>query len=302
MPNCGVVDVGSNTVRLSIYHYENDSFKLLLGKKETVGLAGYVEKGYLSSAGMGEACRVIAQFQTLLRNLGIEELHVFATASLRNIVNTDEALAAVWGATGVEVEVLSGAQEAALSYLGALWGAPEVPGPGLLADIGGGSTELVVYEGENIRSAVSLPLGSLALFARHVEGIYPTPGEVKAMRRQVEEALSHVEPYPCAHLRGVGGTIRAAAKLRGLKPGQTLSGEDVRALCRRLKKGDREILREVLRLSPDRVHTLLPGLVILREVVKAFGVETVDVSAQGVREGYLLSHVLGKEAPHVQGG
>lgn len=301
MPNCGVVDVGSNTVRLSIYRYENGGFKLLLGKKETVGLAGYVKNGVLSPAGIQEACQVIAQFQNLLRNLGVEELHIFATASLRNIVNTDEALSAIWGATGAEIEVISGAEEAALSYLGALWGAPETADPGLLSDIGGGSTELVVCEDGNIRSAVSLPLGSLSLFTQYVEGIFPTAGEAKIIRRHVADALSRVEATPCTHLRGVGGTIRAAGKLCGLKPGQALAAQDIRALCRRLKKGDSETLRDVLRISPDRIHTLLPGLIILREIVKTFSVETVDVSLQGVREGYLLSRVLGKEAPYVQG-
>lgn len=302
MPNCGVVDVGSNTVRLSIYQYENGGFKLLLGKKETVGLAGYVENGVLSPTGIQEACRVIARFQNLLRNLGVEELHIFATASLRNIVNTDEALSAIWGATGAEVEVISGAEEAALSYLGALWSAPETTGPSLLSDIGGGSTELVVCENGILRSAVSLPLGSLSLFTQYVEGVFPAAGEVKAIRRHVADALERVKVTPCVHLRGVGGTIRAAGKLCGLKPVQSLTAQDIRALCHRLKKGDKETLREVLRISPDRIHTLLPGLIILREVVKAFSVETIDVSLQGVREGYLLSRVLGKEAPNVQGG
>lgn len=301
MPNCGIVDVGSNTVRLSIYRYEKESFKLLLGKKETAGLAGYVEQGSLCPEGIQSACRVIARFQSLLGNLGVEELHVFATASLRNIVNTDEAISAIWGATGVAVEVLSGAQEAALSYLGALWGVPAQAGPGLLADIGGGSTELVVYEREHIHSAVSLPLGSLSLFTRHVSGVFPTAGERKAIRSQVSQALAQVKPIPCAHLRGVGGTVRAAGKLRGLKPGQALPAQELQQLYRRLKKGDNAALHQILRLSPDRIHTLLPGLIILKDILNTFSVETVDVSPQGVREGYLLSRVLGKEAPHVQG-
>ncbi len=301
MPNCGIVDVGSNTVRLSIYRYEKESFKLLLGKKESVGLAGYVEQGSLSPAGVQAACRVIARFQALLGNLGVEELHVFATASLRNIVNTDEALAAIWGATGVTVEVLSGAQEAALSYLGALWGVPTPEAPGLLADIGGGSTELVVCDGDRLRSSVSLPLGSLSLFARHVSGVFPTAPERKAIRRQVWEALSRVETVPCAHLRGVGGTVRAAGKLLELKPEQSLPAEGFRDLYRQLKTGDNDALHRILRLSPDRIHTILPGLIILKEILKAFSVETVDVSSQGVREGYLLSRVLGKEASHAQG-
>lgn len=85
MATCGIADVGSNTMRLSIYQYDETGFRLLLNKKEMAGLAGYVRSGALSEGGILVACRVLTSFRDLLANLGIEELHVFATASLRNI-------------------------------------------------------------------------------------------------------------------------------------------------------------------------------------------------------------------------
>ena len=145
MPNCGIVDVGSNTIRLSIYQYNDLDFKLLLGKKETAGLAGYVENGRLAPEGIEIAARVLTDFRTLLDNLEIDQLHVFATASLRNISNTDEAVDAIQAAAGVPIQVITGSEEAALSFQGALHGTPKPEGQGLLADIGGGSTELVIY-------------------------------------------------------------------------------------------------------------------------------------------------------------
>ncbi len=300
MPNCGIVDMGSNTVRLSIYRYDGEDFKLLLSKKEIVGLAGYVKDGILSAEGIAQAAQAAAGFHTLLNNLDIDEFHVFATASLRNTVNTAEAVAAIRAAAGVEVSVISGSEEAALSYLGALHGAPETEGANLLVDIGGGSTELVVHEGGEILSGDSLPIGSLSLHTQHVSGLFPTEGEAKAIRRHIRQALDEVGPQPCPHLRGVGGTIRAAGKLCGLAPGQVLPAKALRQLYHRLKKGDRQAFRDILRVAPERIHTLLPGLMILNAILKRYAVETVDVSAQGVREGYLLTHVLGREVPHVQ--
>ena len=161
---CGIVDVGSNTIRLSIYHWEGETFKRLMNKKEMAGLAGYIKNGVLSDSGILVACRVLASFKTLLDNFGIGELHVFGTASLRNIVNTEEALDTIRAVTGLHVDVLTGAEEAAYSFRGATVGGG-APGCGLLADIGGGSTELVSYRDGQITSGCSLPMGSLSLFA-----------------------------------------------------------------------------------------------------------------------------------------
>ena len=296
---CGIVDVGSNTMRLSIYHWEGRRFKLLMNKKEMAGLAGYIKEGVLSDSGILVACRVLAEYRALLANFDIGELHVFGTAPLRNIVNTEEALDTIRAVTGVGVEVLTGAEEAALSFLGATVGGG-APAAGLLADIGGGSTELVAYENSTITSGCSLPMGSLSLFTGCVSGLFPTKEERRALRGRVEAELEKARTagVRCAHLTGVGGTIRAAAKLcndlSGADPdNRVIPAEELRQLYKGLKKGDRAALRQILRAAPDRVHTILPGLVILNTVVKSYGVETVSVSACGVREGYLLRRVMG---------
>ena len=295
---CGIVDVGSNTIRLSIYHWEGRTFKLLMNKKEMAGLAGYIKDGVLSDSGILVACRVLAGFKALLRNFDIDELHVFGTASLRNIVNTEEALETIKAVTGAHVEVLSGADEAALSFLGATVGGG-APDSGLLADVGGGSTELVAYRDGAITSGCSLPMGSLSLFTRHVSGLFPTKEERKAIRADVKEELRKAKTagLRCSHLTGVGGTFRASAKLcndlSGADPdNRIIPAGEIRALYKGLKKGDQDTLRQILRSVPDRVHTILPGLAILTAILDAYEVSTVSVSACGVREGYLLRRVM----------
>ena len=280
---CGIVDLGSNTIRLSIYQYEGEHFRLLLNKKTMAGLAGYVQDGALSDGGILVACRVLSSYRALLSNFSVSEMHVFATASLRNISNTGEAVEAIRDVTGVTVEVLDGETEAALSFKGAV-----LPGgvpTGLLADIGGGSVELVSYRDMSITSACSLPMGSLSLYTRFVDG--PELDRVRT------------GGLTCRHLCGVGGTIRAVSKLAvdvfGKDPeSRILTADEIRALYKLLKKGGKDTLRQILHAAPDRVHTLLPGLLLLNAVVKAYGVETVSASSTGVREGYLMDRVLGR--------
>ncbi|OUO13025.1 hypothetical protein [Flavonifractor sp. An4] len=295
---CGIVDVGSNTIRLSIYHWERQKFKLLMNKKEMAGLAGYIKNGLLSDSGILVACRVLAGFKALLRNFDIANLYVFGTASLRNIVNTEEALETIEAVTGIKVEVLSGADEAAFSFLGATVGGG-APGSGMLADVGGGSTELVAYQDGAITSGCSLPMGSLSLFTKHVSGLFPTKEERKAIRSDVREELEKAKTagLRCSHLTGVGGTFRAAAKLcndlSGADPdNRIIPAGEIHALYKGLKKGDQDTLRQILRSVPDRVHTILPGLAILTAILDAYEVSTVSVSACGVREGYLLRRVM----------
>ena len=296
---CGIVDLGSNTIRLSIYHWEGRQFKLLMNKKEMAGLAGYIKDGVLSDRGILVACQVLAGFKALLENFDIRDIHVFATASLRNIVNTEDAVDTICSVTGLPVEVVSGSDEAAFSFLGATVGGG-APATGLLADIGGGSTELVAYENGVITSGCSLPMGSLSLFTRHVSGLFPTREERHAIRDEVEAELERAKTQGirCTHLTGVGGTIRAAAKLCNDLSGadqsnRSIPAEEIRALYKDLKKGDQATLRQILRIVPDRVHTILPGLAILNAVLKSYEVETVLVSPCGVREGYLLRRVMG---------
>ena len=142
-------------------------------------------------------------------------------------------------------------------------------------------------------------MGSLSLFSRFVEGLFPTKEERKAIETAVESELKRAKTagVKCRHLTGVGGTIRAAAKLcndlSGADPdNRIIPAGEIRGLYKGLKKGDKDTLRQILRSTPDRVHTILPGLIILTTVMEAYGVETVSVSACGVREGYLLDRVM----------
>ena len=162
-----VVDMGSNSMRLSVYDaHENGDFDLIFSEKKMAGLANYIEYGALSRKGIEVACEILRGFQWILRHFNISDMHVFATASLRNIKNTDEASEDIYDKTDIKVDVLSGKEEAELGYYGAITKCDE--NLGAMFDIGGGSTEVTSIKIGKTQHAQSVGIGALNLFNRFV--------------------------------------------------------------------------------------------------------------------------------------
>lgn len=274
-----IIDIGSNSIRLTLYETESQSFKILFREKIMAGLAGYVEDGKLSAEGIECACAGLLTFRKILQTLQIENVRVFATASLRNISNTDRALSVIRAATGFSVEVISGEDEALFGYAGAMQEL-HLSG-GAFLDIGGASTEIVTFEDGRPVDFASFPIGSLSLYRRCVKKILPGDG-----------ALA-----PRALLVGVGGTARAALKLARHYCGisddcRSMTAEQLDSLCAFLCSGKKEVSDLILRLEAERIHTLVPGLLILQHVFHLFHAEQLVVGKFGVREGYLCERIL----------
>ena len=178
----GVIDVGSNTIRLVIYEVKDNRIESLFSNKNTAGLIGYVNDGELSRKGIRKACDVLNSLQKVAAHAQVEELFVFATASLRNIANTKEAVEEIERETGLKVDVISGHEEAVLDFEGAAHA--QKLKDGVMVDIGGGSTEIVAFEKGKIKDAVSLEFGSLAMYKTYVSRLFPRSSEDKAIRKK----------------------------------------------------------------------------------------------------------------------
>lgn len=299
--NYAIADLGSNTIRLSVYRTgEDGGFERLFSEKEMAGLANYISGGVLSREGMERACQALGHFQALLRQFGMEELHVFATASLRNIRNTAEAVEAIRRGTGLEVDVVSGSLEGQLGYLGAIRTIDLKNGA--MFDIGGGSTELVEVRDGQILRAQSLPLGSLNLFNRHVSKIWPKRRELEAIADTIQEALAlaNLPKEKAARVCGVGGTARAVLKIANAwygRPPQDrcLTPGELGELTGLLLQRDKQARKQILNACPDRVHTILPGIALMNAVCGALCQGDIYISQYGVREGYLCHKFLGTE-------
>ena len=179
----GVIDVGSNTIRLCIYDVEDGRIIPLFSTKNTAGLIDYINDGELSKKGIRKACAVLEGYKETGKKVGIDHLFVFATASLRNISNSREAVKKIQETTGLTIDVLSGDEEARLDFQGASF--EKKMELGIMVDIGGGSTEIVSFEDGNIKDAVSLEIGSLYMYKNYVSGLFPDKGEKKAIQRAV---------------------------------------------------------------------------------------------------------------------
>ncbi|TJX67670.1 phosphatase [Soehngenia saccharolytica] len=293
-----LVDIGSNTMRMNIYKCKNNNIDLLFTSKQSAGLAGYVENGIMSKKGIKKAIEALKSFMEIVNHFEIDKMYVFATAALRNVYNSESAVSEIENATGLDIDVISGEQEARLDFIGAtkLFDLKE----GILVDIGGGSTEIVTFKNQNIISAISFPLGSLNSYKMYVSEILPNKKEIKDIKNHLERELSgltQIDKENYKVLCGVGGSIRATRKLHNWiyeapSDNNTISSKNLKSMVKFLSKGSKESIDAILQVSPDRVHTILPGIIILNEIVKKFGSDEIIVSDYGVREGYLFEKVL----------
>lgn len=292
-----LLDLGSNTMRLSVYQVEdNGMFHILFSEKETAGLVNYITDNKMSTEGLDKACDIIMRFKSLLSQVGVDEMNIFATASLRNIYNTEEAGVYIKNKTGENVNVISGREEAELGYYGALYDIDIHSG--IIFDIGGGSTEVVRINDSKILSAESYEIGSLNLFNGYVKGIWPKTEEEKMLKTRTKEVLSPANPNgPSDTICGIGGTNRALLSIANAyfkKPygNNKITAEELKKLKKVILKKDDTAKKLILKNCPDRIHTIIPGMFITSEIVKIFGSSQILISKNGVREGYLCKRII----------
>ncbi len=298
-----IIDLGSNTIRMCVYEMNQDSFQLLFEKKTMAGLANFVKDDKLSRQGIEKAGEILNDYKEILDNFQVDEgnTHVFATASLRNIDNTAQVIEIMKDMTGYSIELLSGKEEATLDFIGATHSVSVKEG--IVVDIGGGSTELVAFRENEILFAVSMPIGSLNLYVKNVSKIIPKKEERNIIKQTVLEQLqaldiaSMVIPTIC----GVGGTIRAASKLNNRMfhmPGNNINIEisHIKELLTQFTNSHRKTITPVLQNIPDRIHTIIPGMIILDTIADYFHSEMIMVSKYGIREGYLYERIIRGDA------
>lgn len=301
---CGVIDVGSNTIRLSIYEYDEQNMNVLMHKKTMAGILNHISNRLLQPEGVAKLCRILSTYQTILDNLEITQRRCFATASLRGLDNQLDVLVKVKAETGLDIHIIPGDEEAKLDFIGATRNIPA--DQGLIVDIGGGSTELIRYRNQEIVDMVSLPFGSLSMYIRHVKRLLPKEKEREAIAQEVYEALDQLPgsfqntEVDCRILCGIGGAIRAANALhRSLSDTsqafRMMTEADLDNMLLEFSKEKKEILLKILKVKPDRVHTVVPGMVILKCIIERFGCQTICISKYGVREGYVQEYVMKRD-------
>lgn len=294
---CAVIDIGSNSMRLTVYDAGKDRFTILFKERLMTGLAGYVKNGFLSAEGVRRACEGLSELMSLLRllKIGRNFTFIFARASLRNIRNSSAALDEICAAVGADIEIISGKDEALFGYTGAMCDLKIKSG--IFADIGGASTEIAIFSDGEMKKAESYPIGSLKLYRDCVKELLPEKSSLERLKEKTKQNLREISgSFSGESLVCVGGTAKTALKICGdiykLPQGsRTISARQLESLCDTLFRCDKNACDIILKNEPERIHTIIPGLVILKNIADKFGVSEIFISKYGVREGYLCKRI-----------
>ncbi|TZG25050.1 Ppx/GppA family phosphatase [Sphingomonas montanisoli] len=282
----GIIDIGSNSIRLVIYEGPARIPAILFNEKVMAGLGkGVSRDGALDAEAMERALASLARFRRLAEQMGVPNPRTVATAAVRDASNGNLFLGMV-GGLGLTVELLSGEDEARMAGLGVI---AAIPGAdGIVGDLGGGSLELVRITDGEIRDTVSFPLGVLRIGANTLQTIGKKVD--KALGESGWQGKGEGLPFYM-----VGGSWRSLARVDMHLTGYPLpivhhyrmARENAQHLVRVLSHLDRKRLREVPGLSGSRMPSLLPSAALLSHVARRLGSSELIVSAYGLREGLL---------------
>ena len=310
-----VVDIGTNSTRLLIADVAPDGEVSEIVRRSVVTRlgAGVDAGGELSQEGCARVYAALAEFRTDIDahrpgdgddpypNLAV------LTSAVREAHNGRAFAEHVRSEYGLDTRVLAGEAEARMTFLGAMSGRPAhddaqtAPAPTVVIDIGGGSTEFIVGAGHTAGFHVSLPAGVVRMSERHIHSDPPSPAELQSLAADVRSiflaGLPAAERAPVTRGIAVAGTATSAAAIdQELDPydparvhGYTLLLATVEMLLARLADMDEAQRRTIAGLHPDRAPTIVAGMVLLSQAMRAFALDEVEVSERDILYGGALS-------------
>jgi exopolyphosphatase / guanosine-5'-triphosphate,3'-diphosphate pyrophosphatase len=302
-----VVDIGTNSTRLLIADEANGRIASEMVRHTNVTRlgAGVDSGGRLADDAIGRVFSTLERYRTDIERHAVDVAIAVLTSAVRDAANGAEFAAAVEARYGLRAYVLSGDEEARLTFLGAMSERdPGDPTPTLVIDIGGGSTELVIGTGREVAFNVSTQAGVVRQTERHLHTDPPTDPELADLARDVQGVIDRAVPpvrrAAVRHAIGVAGTATSLAAIaQELEPydpsrvhGYILTESQCEQILVRLAALPLEQRREVAGLHPDRAPTIVAGAVILLETLKLFGLDRVEVSEHDILRGAALGLAL----------
>jgi exopolyphosphatase/guanosine-5'-triphosphate,3'-diphosphate pyrophosphatase len=289
----GAVDIGSNTVHLVVARTDGIEIEILDDQKEMARLGDDVSyHGEISPTKFDLTLRLLKQYQQISRARRAHFI-VFGTEPLRAARNSARLVQHARAEMGINVHVLSQPEEAVLSFRGATHGML-LPSHFIMADIGGGSTEIVIVNFHQIESIISLPVGSIKLRAMSEAGDPLTQTQIRNAQFRLGEIFgaTHWPRLPLGPNYGIfaGGNAKAITRLfnRGRR-GEILRTTDLWQSVNLAASKSSELIAQEYNLVPSRAQTFGTGALIINAIMEKFKLETGVVSRYGIREGMLLS-------------
>jgi exopolyphosphatase / guanosine-5'-triphosphate,3'-diphosphate pyrophosphatase len=301
VPTFAAIDCGTNAIRLLIAAVDSNKVSDRLREMRTVRLGEGVDAtGEFSNMALERTFAACREYAELLMQYEIKELRFVATSASRDVSNRDVFITGVKEILGVEPEVISGDQEAELSYRGALSGL-DVKGPVLVADIGGGSTEFVTTLADRSLVSESVNIGCVRMTERYLQSDPPTQQEVEAatrdIRNQIELIARTVPIRTETTFIGLAGSVTTVAAMAlglheydaDLIHGSALSMEEVDAVTNELLHMTRAQRAELGFMHPGRVDVIGGGALVLRESMRLLGFTQVVVSEKDLLDGVVIA-------------
>ena len=292
------IDIGTNSTRLLITDVDERGhfFPIVTQERLTHLGAGLDAAGRLAPEAMERVLAAVREYKSLCQKHHVVEIRLFATSATRDAVNRAEFLHRIRETTGLSCRLLTGEEEATLSFLGATSDI-DVADRVMVWDLGGGSTEIVLGRQGRILERTSLDVGSRRMTTRFLHGGSIDHG-IEALRRAVRSTLeSQLKDFSRGvFCIGVGGTITTLAmmdrkidlhdadKVHGVR----LTKAAVKALVQRLAQADEERRRRMIGLHPQRAPVMLAGSLIVETLMSYFAVEEIQISLRDALYGILL--------------
>ena len=294
MPRVAAVDLGTNSTRLLVADVEDGRLDDVVRRLTITGLGeGVDERRRLLPVPIARVRNCLSDYRRELEASGATRTLAIATSAVRDAENGEAFLGEIEWSYGFKTRLLSGAEEAALTYRGVTAGRETADGT-LIVDIGGGSTELVVRERDAPPRSSSIDVGCVRLTERFLGSDPPSAPELAAAAAYVRVLLPPLEP---ARAIGVAGTVTTLATLDlGLTDqdsarthGHVLSRSAVDRELARLSAMTLDERVRVPGLEPGRAPVIVAGIVVLREVMHAYDLETIEVSEHDILDGAALA-------------
>ena len=302
MRRVAAIDCGTNSIRLLVTDLDGDHKHDLAREMRIVRLGQGVDRtGRLDAAALARTVDACAEYAQIIREHGASRIRFCATSATRDASNADTFNRAVYETFEVEPDVLSGAEEAALTFMGAARDLPDLPDPVLVVDIGGGSTELIVGSAGEVDVAASVDIGSVRLTERHLADDPPTAEQIESCVRDIDADLdaSGVALTGVRSFVGVAGTITTLAAhvldLAAYDPERVhhtaLRLHAVDASCNAIIGATVQERRAMPFMHPGRADVIAGGALILQRVIARLGLEepTLLTSEHDILDGIAWS-------------
>jgi exopolyphosphatase / guanosine-5'-triphosphate,3'-diphosphate pyrophosphatase len=302
-PRLAAIDVGTNTIRLTVAEVETDgTYRILDEEREMVRLGEHLDRtGRLSEEAMERAFTAIGKMKAIADGFEVTEIRAIATSAVREAANGRAFLREVFRRHKVRIEVISGDEEAQLAFRSAARHFNLEGRSSAVVDIGGGSVEIILAAGTVIDQVHSLPLGAVRVTERLVRSDPLREKHWKAMRKEIDRSIRTIgRPSHRAEVMvGSGGTFTALAHMakwqregrHGSVQGYMITPAEWVHLLDQLREVPLDIRRQIPGLSPDRADIIVAGATVISRLVKRLGTQQILVNERGIRDGLLLQMI-----------